>query len=462
MATDYMPEAAVPGRGAEASPEALTAAPGLAGGTTTDPSEPPRDGDDLADDSRATIFGELQPPNINKEPFPQRLLHWKPSGKPEPQSAPVSVIVTQDVLERVNRHVSQDLRRELGGFLLGNRYVCPNSKKTYVRIDDCTEAKFASGTPVSMEMVNNTFFQLCEELSGRHRFKDVVGWYHSHPNHDVFLSPDDIRVHESRFQQDWMVALVVNPNRKLGAFFRRHDGVISRDATIDFYELLGIRSPPTKTYVPWLNYRCYDAQTGQMLSPLPAQQEEARASTRETSPTNPPWWMSLPQWLSLLRVKPVALILGALTCAVITYAALSSRGTGGRTQPDESPAKPDVPSVAQLGNQTRPSPPPDDNNTVNALPNAADGTPGDTAEGTEAPKSAPEVKAKVKGASTSAGDSARRADSKTKEKTSSAGSKESQPSTDKRTRAARQEGKRVVKTRPKPTGVQPASSTILQ
>jgi proteasome lid subunit RPN8/RPN11 len=355
MATDYTHEAAGHGRLPEASPEALTDAPGPAGGATRGPDGPPRDGEgpDDDDDSRATVFGELQPPNIHREPFPQRLLHWKPSGRPEPQSSPISIIVTQDVLERVNRHVSQDLRLELGGFLLGNRYVCPNSKKTYVQIDDCTEAKFASSTPVSMEMVNNTFLQLCEELSGKHRFKDVIGWYHSHPNHDVFLSPDDIRVHDSRFQQDWMVALVVNPNRKIGAFFRRHDGVLSKDATTDFYELLGIGVPPTKTCVPWHNYRCYDAQTDQTISPLPARQEKPRVATRETLAPTPPQLPSQPRRASLSQVKPAALTLVALTFGIILLGALSLRGTEDQVRPEPTSSPDNTPAAAQA--QTDPT-----------------------------------------------------------------------------------------------------------
>lgn len=341
MSKDKMLEAAGNGRLHKSAAGALTAA---------------CDGEDT-DESHETVFGELQPPNIHSEPFPQRLLHWKPGGKAEPPSAASSIIVTQEVLESVNRHVSQDLKRELGGFLLGNRYICPNSKRHYIRIDVCTEARFASGTSVSMEMVNETFLHLIEELSGKHRGKEVLGWYHSHPKNDVFLSPDDIRVHEDRFKQDWAVALVVNPNQNIGAFFRRHEGVLESDSTTDFYELLGIGTPTTTTCVPWVNQVCYDPRAGRRISPRLAPKENQSVSTDGPAaqpPTPPPrpssvWWLSLPQ------AKVAAGILGALMFGVILYALLRTNNTRVETPP---PAKPDAPEVARIDNETQPQPPP--------------------------------------------------------------------------------------------------------
>jgi proteasome lid subunit RPN8/RPN11 len=352
MSTDDTREAAEHGQLPQSA-----AAPNLVDGETAGPVATPHDMEESDDESRITVFGELQPPNVHTEPFPQRLLHWKPVGEDEPRPAPVSVVVTQEVLKKVNQHVSQDLKKELGGFLLGNRYVCPNSKHTYVRIDICTEAKFASSTPVSMELVNNTFLHLCEEMSGKYRGKDVIGWYHSHPNHDVFLSPDDIRVHESRFKQDWMVALVVNPNRKIGAFFRRHDGVLRARAATDFYELLGIGVSPAITYVPWANYRSYDVETGQMIFPWPAEEEEQQQQTPTNvpAPAVPPWWLLPPQWLSLPQIKPAALVLGALMLGVVLYATLSSRDS----RRPEPPVSPPGPEIVQLGAETAPSPQPD-------------------------------------------------------------------------------------------------------
>jgi hypothetical protein len=66
-----------------------------------------------------------------------------PPATPSPETAGnTAVIVSQEVLLKVNEHVSQSLDRELGGFLLGNRYHCPNTQRDYVIIDQYSPAKF--------------------------------------------------------------------------------------------------------------------------------------------------------------------------------------------------------------------------------------------------------------------------------------------------------------------------------
>lgn len=39
-----------------------------------------------------------------------------------------------------------------------------------------------------------------------------VGWYHSHTRSDIFLSPQDVEVHERYFREPWQVALVLRPS----------------------------------------------------------------------------------------------------------------------------------------------------------------------------------------------------------------------------------------------------------
>lgn len=39
-----------------------------------------------------------------------------------------------------------------------------------------------------------------------------VGWYHSHTRSEIFLSPQDVEVHERYFREPWQVALVLRPS----------------------------------------------------------------------------------------------------------------------------------------------------------------------------------------------------------------------------------------------------------
>lgn len=207
------------------------------------------------------VFGNLS--QEHERPFPvPRLLHWKPAGKKyDVKEPPFSLVITSEVLARVNAHVSTDGNRELGGFLLGNNYFCPNTKIKYVQIDNSVEAKFTSSNHVSIDLVNETFQHLLDEMGGKYLGKKIIGWYHSHPDMGAFLSPMDVEVHKHRFPPAWAVALVIDPVKRQGGFFCWREGELHEHAMMDFYELRGIKTHATLTYMPWENYQCFDAQT---------------------------------------------------------------------------------------------------------------------------------------------------------------------------------------------------------
>lgn len=170
-----------------------------------------------------------------------------------------AVVVTQEVLIRVNEHVSQTLERELGGFLLGNRYRCPNTQRSYVIIDQFSPAKFTQSTEVNLAFTHEAWAQLSDELSGKFLGKLVVGWYHSHPRMDVFLSSHDMEIQTERFPEPWMTALVLEPEKHRGGFFCARDGRVKPNSPVDFFELLERNS--RESVVAWENYAAVDPVT---------------------------------------------------------------------------------------------------------------------------------------------------------------------------------------------------------
>jgi proteasome lid subunit RPN8/RPN11 len=68
-----------------------------------------------------------------------------------------------------------------------------------------------------------------------------VGWYHSHTRSEVFLSPEDVAVHDKFFPGPAQVALVVRPLKfkpaKAGFFVREPDGTIRADSSYQEFEL---------------------------------------------------------------------------------------------------------------------------------------------------------------------------------------------------------------------------------
>lgn len=209
-------------------------------------------------------FGPVSAPatDLKDMPFPiKRVLHWIPQfrGAENEGPPPVRILISQEILVAVNNHVSQSLETEIGGFLLGNRYRDSGKGLEFVIVDQFVEAPFTEATPVSLPFTLDSWMRLKEDLSGKFSGKALVGWYHSHPRMDVFLSDFDLHFHEERFKEPWRMALVIEPEKRFGGFFIWRDGKISQRNPVEFYEYLCGEAVKTRESVSlWVNYVCYD------------------------------------------------------------------------------------------------------------------------------------------------------------------------------------------------------------
>ena len=219
---------------------------------------------------------------LTLEPFPDAgTIHWTPTpaagegGGARGGAGRVLLVVTQEVLLRVNEHAAQTLERELCGFLLGNRYLCPNSDREYVVIDQYSLARLPEPTAGSIIVSGEAWGHLSDDLQGKFRGKLLVGWYHSHPRMSVFLSSVDMKIQAERFAEPWMTALVIEPEKHQGGFFTWRDGGLNQHEPSDFYEYL--RRNTRESVVAWTNYSGTDPRTG-------AEPAVAAVNTRTVSP----------------------------------------------------------------------------------------------------------------------------------------------------------------------------------
>lgn len=258
-------------------------------------------------------------------PFPEaRLLRWMPEREPG-EKAPeneVALVVTQEVLVDVNRHVSRTLDRELGGFLLGNLYLCPNTDRQYLMIDQSTRAHFIESSDVHLAFRLDTWAHLAEELNGKFLGKLVVGWYHSHPRMDVFLSGYDVAIHEERFPESWTTALVIEPEKNRGGFFRWQDGKLNPRAPFEFYELVARRAEGS--VVDWTNHvlagghRPEPVENGKRSGPFHTGGLSNRKRARDTGDLEEPDETE-PRRSAFLLVLG-GIVLGAVLCAGVWLA----------------------------------------------------------------------------------------------------------------------------------------------
>ncbi|MFL6211942.1 MAG: Mov34/MPN/PAD-1 family protein [Pyrinomonadaceae bacterium] len=131
------------------------------------------------------------------------------------------VVFSLSAYDKIVQHLSQDKTREHGGLLLGRFAPGPYSHEMAVWVEVALPAEHTVGTRSRLTFTEDTWVAFDSKTE---HWRDTnmkrVGWYHSHPNFGIFLSPYDIDVCEN-FRLPMHVALVYDPIRHEGGFFVR-------------------------------------------------------------------------------------------------------------------------------------------------------------------------------------------------------------------------------------------------
>lgn len=118
------------------------------------------------------------------------------------------------------------ISNEIGGFLMG-RYAKTSSGRYHVMIESFVPIKSEMDNPMHLEF---SVRSLTIELgAAQDRYPDlvVVGWFHTHPGHGLFLSKPDLQIQRGFFDEKFQFAMEVDtltPNQDLACFTHRQDG----------------------------------------------------------------------------------------------------------------------------------------------------------------------------------------------------------------------------------------------
>lgn len=134
-----------------------------------------------------------------------------------------AILIHEAVLEAVLDYSEQDCSREIGGFLLGGRYV---DEREYVEIRHFLPASEARSRAASLTFTHETWSRMTRAVDEQFPGELVLGWHHTHPNFGVFLSAYDLFIHRHFFDQPWQIALVVDPQRQEFGFFQWRNGAV--------------------------------------------------------------------------------------------------------------------------------------------------------------------------------------------------------------------------------------------
>jgi len=79
------------------------------------------------------------------------------------------------------------------------------------------------GTVAHLEFTPDSWLSIMNYASAQHSTENLVGWYHSHPNHGVFMSSIDMRTQTAFFSHSWCLSVVCDPiRREIGYFLGRN------------------------------------------------------------------------------------------------------------------------------------------------------------------------------------------------------------------------------------------------
>jgi proteasome lid subunit RPN8/RPN11 len=116
--------------------------------------------------------------------------------------------------------------REVGGLMLGTVHCDPEDDVVYPVITDTLRANFAVEGRGQLTFTRDTWLELHKVRDLYFKDREILGWYHTHPGLDVFLSGWDVFIHKHFFNRPWQIALVIDPQIDAGGIFVWKEGEI--------------------------------------------------------------------------------------------------------------------------------------------------------------------------------------------------------------------------------------------
>lgn len=132
----------------------------------------------------------------------------------------MNVFMHEMAEEHLKEHLTIDSYTETGGVLVGQAYFCQKTNSYYTEIVGSIPAINTVGNRVHFEFTPESWKEIYKIRERDFPENIIVGWYHSHPGHGIFLSGTDLTTQRSCYNQIWQIAVVYDPiNRQIGFFY---------------------------------------------------------------------------------------------------------------------------------------------------------------------------------------------------------------------------------------------------
>ena len=193
----------------------------------------------ISDSARIRIdAGDAIQPTPGHMPV-RRAIRWLSAHEGPDPDGPLHLFMTPSAYVRCCAHAGSDLVHEVGGALVGRLRVDVVTRQPYQVIEAILPARHTRQGPAYLTFTQDTLVALNADLEERYPGRQMIGWYHTHPRMGVFLSGQDLWIHEHFFPEPWQVALVIEPVTRAGGFFLRNQaGRLDPHIYTGFHELL--------------------------------------------------------------------------------------------------------------------------------------------------------------------------------------------------------------------------------
>ncbi|MBN8568620.1 MAG: Mov34/MPN/PAD-1 family protein [Ignavibacteria bacterium] len=137
----------------------------------------------------------------------------------------LKIFIERNNLFGIEEYLRSDTNNELGGVLIGNVYKDKNDK-LFIVIKNNIIAESTNASLSRLTFTHETWEKINANLEKDFPNQKILGWYHSHPGHSVFLSTYDVFIQDNFFDMPYMTAFVYDPIiNDRGFFYKDESGI---------------------------------------------------------------------------------------------------------------------------------------------------------------------------------------------------------------------------------------------
>lgn len=142
-----------------------------------------------------------------------------PGGDVVPREGELRVTIDKKAYAEILTHAKEEPDIEICGVLLGK--AKQDKHGSFLDIEHTIRGENAKGQGAQVTFTHETWNHIYKEQEKSYPKLDIVGWYHTHPGFDIFLSDMDKFIHNNFFGNPHQVAYVYDPYQGTEGFFRK-------------------------------------------------------------------------------------------------------------------------------------------------------------------------------------------------------------------------------------------------